>query len=152
MEYQSTVWWIKTCWMLTQKLWVGYNLYQITFRNMSYSTILISANPVEHHKVHEISVWYVNVLFLLIDSNRENRFTSVFEVTASLLFLQRIGSSPPRNVSKAVSRTCSVKKVFFKISQYSQENTCLGVSFNTVAVMIKRDSSIGVFLWILPNF
>ena len=30
--------------------------------------------------------------------------------------------------SEAVARRCSVKKVFLKISQYSQENTCARVS------------------------
>ena len=30
-------------------------------------------------------------------------------------------------------RRCSVKKVFLKISQISQENTCIGVCFNNVA-------------------
>ena len=31
--------------------------------------------------------------------------------------------------SEAVVTRCSVKKVFFKISQYSQENTCVVVLF-----------------------
>ena len=31
--------------------------------------------------------------------------------------------------SEAVAQICSVKKVFLKISQYSQENTCARVSF-----------------------
>ena len=31
--------------------------------------------------------------------------------------------------AEAVSRTCFVKKVFLKISQNSQENTCVRVSF-----------------------
>ena len=34
-----------------------------------------------------------------------------------------------RFVTEAVSRKCSVKKVFLKISQNSQENTCARVSF-----------------------
>ena len=37
------------------------------------------------------------------------------------------------------------KKVVFKISQYSQENNCVGVS------LLKRDSSTGVSLWTLPH-
>ena len=32
-------------------------------------------------------------------------------------------------LTETVFRTCSVKKVFFKIPQNSQENTCAGVSF-----------------------
>ena len=30
---------------------------------------------------------------------------------------------------KSSYRRCSIKKLFLKISQYSQENTCFGVSF-----------------------
>ena len=31
--------------------------------------------------------------------------------------------------AKAAVRRCSTKEVFLKISQYSQESTCVGVSF-----------------------
>ena len=31
-------------------------------------------------------------------------------------------------ISEAAVRSCSSEKVFLKISQYSQENTCVGVS------------------------
>ena len=34
---------------------------------------------------------------------------------------------------EAVTRSCSVKKMSLKILQYSQEKTCVGVSFNKVA-------------------
>ena len=40
-------------------------------------------------------------------------------------------------------RRCSVKKVYLKISQISQENTCVGVSFFSglrPATLLKRDS------------
>ena len=42
--------------------------------------------------------------------------------------------TPPKKDNKfvvlqAVARRCSVKKVFLKISQNSQENTCVRVSF-----------------------
>ena len=47
--------------------------------------------------------------------------------------------------TEAVTRRCSVKKVFLEISQNSQENTCASRFF-------KRDSGTGVFLWILWNF
>ena len=52
----------------------------------------------------------------------------------------------------------SVKKVFVKISQNSQENTCVKVSFLTksqargLQLYLKRESGTGVFLWILRNF
>ena len=43
--------------------------------------------------------------------------------------------------SEAVTRRCSVRKVFFKISQNSQENT-----------RRRLDSGAGAFLWIFRNF
>ena len=33
------------------------------------------------------------------------------------------------NITKAVTQMCSAKKVFLKLSQNSQENTCARVSF-----------------------
>ena len=44
-------------------------------------------------------------------------------------------------------RRCSVKQVFWKISQNSQKNACAGIFFLT-----KLDSNISVFLWILRIF
>ena len=32
-------------------------------------------------------------------------------------------------ISKQLSQKCSIKKVFLKVSKYSQENTCVKVSF-----------------------
>ena len=58
-------------------------------------------------------------------------------------------------VSEAVVRRCSVEKVFFKISQNLQKNTCTRVSFlmklQTLVLQLyfKRDCVTGVFLWIL---
>ena len=55
-----------------------------------------------------------------------------------------------------VVRRCSVKKMFWKISQNSQENTCAifdkvaGLFFNKL--YWKRDSGTGVFQWFLRNF
>ena len=58
--------------------------------------------------------------------------------------------------SEAVARRCSSKKLFWKISQNSQENTCARVSFLIRAwglqLYLKRDSGTGVFLWILRCF
>ena len=60
--------------------------------------------------------------------------------------------------SEAVSRRCSVEKVFLKISQILQENTCARVSFSIklqssgLPLYQKRDSGTGVFLCILLNF
>ena len=56
-------------------------------------------------------------------------------------------------VSEAVVRRCCLKKVFLKISQISQENTCARASFSKklqasgLQIYLKRDSGTGVFLW-----
>ena len=53
---------------------------------------------------------------------------------------------------------CCTRKLFLKISQYSQENTCVGISFLIkmqafrVPALLKKDSSTGVFLRTLRNF
>ena len=48
------------------------------------------------------------------------------------------------------------KKLFWKILQYSQENTCAGASFliqlQALDFSKKKHSNISVFLWILQNF
>ena len=44
-------------------------------------------------------------------------------------------------VTEATVRRSSSKKVFFKISKCSRENTHVGAS------LLKRDSNTGVFLW-----
>ena len=52
-------------------------------------------------------------------------------------------------ITEAVARKCSVKKVFLEISQNSQENTCVRVSFfNKVAgaySFIKKETLAQVF-------
>ena len=43
--------------------------------------------------------------------------------------------------------------MFWKISQYSQENNCVGVSgYQVFSFIIKKVSNAGAFLWILLNF
>ena len=61
------------------------------------------------------------------------------------------------HLTEAVSRRCSIKKVFLEISQNSQENTCARVSFliklqASVCNIIKKETLTGVFLWALQNF
>ena len=48
-------------------------------------------------------------------------------------------------------RRCSSKQVFLEISQYSQENSCVGGGDQPVT-LLKRDCNTGVFLRILRNF
>ena len=61
----------------------------------------------------------------------------------------------PKNYKQSILTKlcrCSTKKVFLKISQHIQENTCVGVSFSinlqafSLQLYLKRDSSTGVFL------
>ena len=40
-----------------------------------------------------------------------------------------IWQGPKYDYSKAATRVAQLKKLFLKISQYSQENSCAGVSF-----------------------
>ena len=57
--------------------------------------------------------------------------------------------------AEAVVQKCSIKKVFLKFLQNSQENTCARVSLWQScgpAALWKRDSGAGVFLWIFRNF
>ena len=50
-----------------------------------------------------------------------------------------------------MKRTCSTRKLFLKISQYSQENNCVGISFLIkmqafgAPALVKRGSNTGVF-------
>ena len=60
-------------------------------------------------------------------------------------------------VTKAATGGVLWKKMFLKISQISQGNTCVGSLFNKVAglrpvTLLKRDSNAGVFLWSLRKF
>ena len=52
-------------------------------------------------------------------------------------------------MSEATTEGVLHKKLFLKISQNSQENTCARVPF---LILIKNDSGTGIFLWISGNF
>ena len=56
---------------------------------------------------------------------------------------------PNKYCSEALAQGYSVKSVFLEISHNSQESTCARVSSVNLS---KRDSGIGLFLWILQNF
>ena len=62
------------------------------------------------------------------------------------------------NFQKNKMNRYSIKHLFLKTLQYSQENTCDGGSFSVKmqdfgpVTLLKRDSNTGVFLWILQNF
>ena len=61
--------------------------------------------------------------------------------------LVEFGSS---KIQAAVVQRCSLKKLFLKISQYSEENNCVEVLFHQV--VFTKDSNTCAFLWILRNF
>ena len=51
--------------------------------------------------------------------------------------------------AEAIVRRCFLKKVFLRISQNLQENTCLESPFKMLqrpGTLLKRDSNIGIFL------
>ena len=50
-----------------------------------------------------------------------------------MAFLRR-GSIIPLEVSEAAVCRCSSKQMILKIPQYSQENTCVGMSFSKIAL------------------
>ena len=110
-----------------------YLLISISFNRllleMSYSTKSSETAQISRDKTFCTST----SCYPLSDSNRENRFTLVFHVTVLFILLTKNMLATTWESSEEVSWRCSVKKVFLKISQYSQENTCVGVSFNKVA-------------------
>ena len=59
--------------------------------------------------------------------------------------------------SQKTVRWCSVKKIFLKCFQNSQENTCISLALTkrqpfNLKFYQKIDSGIGAFLWILRNW
>ena len=52
-----------------------------------------------------------------------------FEVFKTLFAVPHFSKVAGKTKAEAVVQRCSVKKVFLKISQNSQENTCADVSF-----------------------
>ena len=62
------------------------------------------------------------------------------------------------NTPEAATGRVLWKKMFLKILQNSQENSCVGVSLliklldSDLQLYLKRDSEADAFLWILRNF
>ena len=80
------------------------------------------------------------------------RGKSVRYSTESVSFLApKISDFEYRKQTEAAVHRCFSNEVFWKFFQYSQENTCVGVSFFRPATLLKWDSNTGVFLWILRN-
>ena len=101
---------------------------------------------------------YIGVEFNLI--NLEEHLLEVLCRTTCLKgFAIFAGNSAlSRSSTKAVYWICSIKKLFLKISQNAQENTCKGVSFLKVfqewglQLYWKWDFHTSVFLWVLQSF
>ena len=71
---------------------------------------------------------------IAIATNDSNAFQSnCFVILLTKNRLVITGKCFQIQLPEAITRSCSVKKVFLKISQYSQENACAGVSFNKAA-------------------
>ena len=82
----------------------------------------------------------------------------VKESLGPMMMIDSEGESLDINIDEpeAVAQRCSVKKVFLKISQNSQENTCARPCFliklPQACNYIKNETGTGVFLRILQNF
>ena len=50
-------------------------------------------------------------------------------------------------ITEAISGGCSVKKVFLKISQHSQRNTCVGVSASEIRIIAAKTENLPRDTW-----
>ena len=83
-----------------------------------------------------------------------NTFESILDLVHKDCFMTSIDLKDAYHVlvAEAVVRRCSVKKMLLKISQDSQKNTCVRVSFlielqaSGLQLYQKRDPGTGVFL------
>ena len=112
----------KTCW--TQNKYFQPEIWKTSLENMEDKIFGFQFEPVSAKPIRPS--YKSQKAFRLKDKARLSWNTVVLEFT------------------EAVVRRCFLKWVFWKISQYSQKNTCVGIS--------KRDSYTGVFLWILRIF
>ena len=106
---------------------------------------------------------YLSRNFLSVGtSNFQNRFlftslSSWFQAFNWKWHQTWMNKSKTKKILFSLSRSThwrhSIKKLFLKNLQYSQENTCGGVSFlvKLQKTLLKRDSNTGAFLWKLRN-
>ena len=83
-------------------------------------------------------------------------FIYVLQITSKsrsgqLLLLVLLNPTSKNTFQKQSPEVFYKKKVFLKISQNSQQNTCVSLFFKKVAGL-GPDFGTGVFLWILQNF
>ena len=105
--------------------------------------ILFEKKPPLHKKFLSI---YREVLSVMWPNFTEVKYNSII----SIIYHQR-------KFRKGIMNMSTIKKLYLKFLQYSQKNTCAGVSFlNKNADLqswnfIKKGFNTGVFLWILWN-
>ena len=110
------------------------------------------------HKVYFVRRFLESAFQSLFDHSRQSlleflNISNVLNVSiwifnwASLIDIQCLKFQ--KQSSREVVKRCSVQKVFLKISENSQENTCSRVSF---LIKLQGDSGTGVLLRILRNF
>ena len=80
------------------------------------------------------------------------RVKYVCKITTRNIVSPWVTSSKKFSVFRSSRSQMFYKIVILKIFAISQENTCVGVSFQRPATLLKRDFIRGVFLWILQNF
>ena len=83
--------------------------------------------------------YYHKVLYLGCSSSPRSAFGLEFDFDSSDKYSSRKYMCQVKLKTEAVTQRCSVKKVFFEISQNAQENTCARVNF------IKKETSAQVF-------
>ena len=77
---------------------------------------------------------------------------------ADVLYMFSLHGNKTLERTEPVVRMYSVKKMFLKISQNSQQNTCIRVCFplkllaSGLRIYWKIDSDTAVFLWIFQHF
>ena len=114
--------------------------------------IFIFLNWVSKNKLHHLlsracskSFFAVALSYIMWDISTFSRIVHSFYV--EVCFWWSVNAAVP---------LCSVKKLLLKISQNSQENTCVGAFLKKLniqlATLIKKRFLYSVFLWILRNF
>ena len=146
--------------MFTLYLCISTYIYSKDNTYCRYSWKVLIWNMRTHNDWYELlrsCTCYANIHVLLKFLNRDKliSYTEFFGKITLFTFRPLRGG---KFLSRSSHRRCSINKLFLKISQYSKEDTCVGVSsliklqvFRT-ATLLKRDSNTVAFLWKLQNF
>ena len=110
---------------------------------------MILKNIINHLKIQLIKTYVSLVTHTkILKTNIENKWISILKMKSCIFswFYKVSGDLSIEKLSIAVYRSslrCAIKKMFLKISKYSQPRP---------ATLLNRYSNTGVFLWILRNF